>query len=60
MLKGLGSSQVDELMEIIGGVLQENIGTPSIFTTAEAVREWLVDNNTPGQDGSMYAGEITS
>jgi len=27
----------------------------SIFTVAEAVREWLVDHNVTGQDGSMYA-----
>ena len=27
----------------------------SIFTVAEAVREWLVDHNVKGQDGSMYA-----
>lgn len=28
---------------------------PSIYTIAEAIRSWLVDNNVPGQDGSMYA-----
>jgi hypothetical protein len=28
---------------------------PSVFAVAESLREWLVDNNVPGQDGSMYA-----
>ena len=35
--------------------LAENLGMPSIFATAEAIREWLVENNIEGQDGSMYA-----
>jgi hypothetical protein len=29
---------------------------PCAFVVAEAVKEWLVENNTEGQDGSMYSG----
>lgn len=31
---------------------------PCIFVIAEAVKEWLQDNNVAGQDGSMYADMI--
>jgi hypothetical protein len=34
---------------------ENNIGMAMIFTIAEAIKDWLTDNNTPGQDGSMYA-----
>jgi hypothetical protein len=36
--------------------IEENLGGPSIYAVAEAVREWLLEHNEPGQDdGSMYA-----
>ena len=54
--KGLSANQSDELKELADRVAQENIGAPSIFAVAEAVKEWLVDNNIAGQDGSMYSG----
>ena len=31
------------------------MGGPSIFGIAEAIKDWLMDNNNSGQDGSMYA-----
>lgn len=53
--KGLGSKHKEELMELINATALENLGMPSIYTIAEVVREWLIDNNVAGQDGSMYA-----
>lgn len=53
--KGLVSKQKETMFEIINSTAQDNIGGPSIYTIAEAVREWLIDNNIAGQDGSMYA-----
>ena len=53
--KGLGKKQIDELQLLAEGQAQNNIGMPSIFVVAEAIKEWLADNNKPGQDGSMYA-----
>ena len=53
--KGLGKKQIDELQSLAEGHAQNNIGMPSIFVIAEAIKEWLADNNKPGQDGSMYA-----
>lgn len=53
--KGLGKKHAEELQELVNARADENIGTPSIYVIAEAVREWLLDNNIPGQDGSMYA-----
>jgi ubiquitin-protein ligase len=54
--KGLSANQGDEVKELADRVAQENLGAPSIFAVAEAVKEWLVDNNIAGQDGSMYSG----
>jgi hypothetical protein len=53
--KGLGKKQCEEIIKIAEESALENQGMASIFTVAEAVREWLVDNNVAGQDGSMYA-----
>lgn len=53
--KGLGDVHADELKALADEIATENIGMPSIFTVAEAVKEWLIDNNVAGQDGSMYS-----
>ena len=53
--KGLGKKQCDEIIDVAVNTATENIGIASTFAVAEAVREWLVDNNVAGQDGSMYA-----
>ena len=55
VIKGLGASHEEEIMAVGAQKLEENLGMPSIFATAEAIREWLVENNVEGQDGSMYA-----
>jgi hypothetical protein len=31
---------------------------PAIYVIVEAIRGWLQDNNTAGQDGSMYADMV--
>lgn len=54
-IKGLGNLQIDELKTLSDAKAAENLGMPSIFVVAEAIKEWLVDNNVEGQDGSMYA-----
>ena len=56
--KGLSLDRGDELLLVAQNAANENIGLPSIFTIAELVKEWLVDNNIPGQDGSMYSGNV--
>jgi len=53
--KGLGKKQVEELQQLADDTAAANVGMPSIFVVAEALKEWLADNNKPGQDGSMYA-----
>jgi hypothetical protein len=53
--KGLSKKRCDEVLEIARAAATENLGMPCVFTIAEAVREWMVDNNNSGQDGSMYA-----
>jgi DRG Family Regulatory Proteins, Tma46/RWD domain len=53
--KGLGKKHSDELRVIALEHAESNVGGPSIFVIAEAIKDWLMDNNNPGQDGSMYA-----
>ena len=54
-IKGLTSNQRDDILEIAKTSAQENLGMPSIYMVTESIRGWLLDNNVPGQDGSMYA-----
>jgi len=53
--KGISKKQIEEIKSIANRIANENIGMPSIFTICEGIKEWLQDNNIPGQDGSMYA-----
>lgn len=53
--KGLTSKHQDELLALISKCGDDNLGSPAIFAITEAVKDWLLDNNIPGQDGSMYA-----
>ncbi len=50
---------MDQLRELAINCANENLGAPSTFQIAEAVKEWLVDNNVDGQDGSMYADMVS-
>ena len=54
--KGLSPKQADELLALANAQADENVGMPMMFTVGEALKEWLVEHNRPGQgDGSMYA-----
>jgi hypothetical protein len=53
--KGLGKKQVDELLDVANATAAENLGSPCLYLITEKVREWLVDNNTMSNDGSMYS-----
>lgn len=55
VIKGISKRQCEEILDIANKHAVDSIGMPSVFAVAGAVREWLVDNNIPGQDGSMYA-----
>lgn len=55
MIKGLTTSQLEEVQEVAMKSAQDNLGMPCIYMVTEAIREWLADNNVAGQDGSMYA-----
>lgn len=54
--KGLGATQVTTMHEeVVAVVVEENAGEPIIFTLCEQLKDWLANNNLPGEDGSMYA-----
>ncbi len=54
-LKGLSKKQIDEMHSLAISSSEEQQGMPSVFSVCEALKEWLLDNNVPGQDDSMYA-----
>ena len=47
--KGITEKHKPEVEELIRSQAEENLGCASIYIIAEAVREWLVDNNVEGQ-----------
>ncbi|CAM9217106.1 unnamed protein product [Chrysoparadoxa australica] len=53
--KGLNQKLLEELCAVAHGTAKDNVGMAMGYTLAEAVREWLVDHNVAGQDGSMHA-----
>ena len=53
--KGLSKKQADEVKALALSHAENNVGMAMIFTIVEAIKEWLTDNNSAGQDGSMYA-----
>mmetsp|Transcript_44878 Transcript_44878/g.65598 ORF Transcript_44878/g.65598 Transcript_44878/m.65598 type:complete len:296 (+) Transcript_44878:144-1031(+) len=56
--RGLGDHQIPEIMELVNTTAEENIGMAMIFTIAEAVKEWLNENNVKGADGSMHTAML--
>jgi hypothetical protein len=56
--KGLSDGQLGELQGLAERAAEENTGMACAFIVAEAVKEWLIENNHEGQDGSMYSGML--
>ena len=56
ILKGLAEEHRVLLEDLAKENAEALIGTPSIFSVAEAIREWLAENNQKGMDDvSMHA-----
>lgn len=56
ILKGLAPEHEQELLDQANQEALANEGSPSIFSIAECLREWLLENNRPGLDDlSMHA-----
>ena len=53
--KGLSRKHAEELKIIADRAAASDPGMPAIFLVCEALKEWMCDNNTAGQDGSMYS-----
>ncbi|KAL8005788.1 putative RWD domain, ZC3H15/TMA46 family protein [Plasmopara halstedii] len=54
VLKGLVDRQVKEIKQLLAQQIEENMGTAMMYTLTEAVREYLVENNREGNDGSEH------
>ncbi|KAG7393414.1 hypothetical protein PHYPSEUDO_009618 [Phytophthora pseudosyringae] len=52
--KGLADSQVKEIKQVLAQQVEENMGMAMMYTLSEAVREYLVENNREGNDGSEH------
>ncbi|CAI5732606.1 unnamed protein product [Hyaloperonospora brassicae] len=52
--KGLADRQVKEVKDLLDQQVNENMGMAMMYTLSEAVREYLVDNNREGNDGSEH------
>jgi RWD domain len=55
---GLLPAQARELQQLANETAEANVGMPMGYTIAEAIREWLVENNISNTDGSMHANML--
>lgn len=51
---GLTEKQIPELVKLAASTAEENVGSASVYTIAERLREWLQENNEPMGTGSAY------
>ncbi|KAG5178363.1 ubiquitin-conjugating enzyme/RWD-like protein [Tribonema minus] len=56
--QGLNEAQAQELLALAQQNAQDNVGIAMGYTLAEAIREWLADNNQSATDGSMHANML--
>ncbi|KAF0688212.1 Aste57867_20082 [Aphanomyces stellatus] len=54
MEKGLSDRQEKEIRALLNQQMEENLGMAMVYTVCEAVREWMLENNREGNDGSEY------
>ncbi|KAG7399586.1 hypothetical protein PHYBOEH_008581 [Phytophthora boehmeriae] len=52
--KGLSDRQHKDMKELLAQQIEENMGMAMMYTLCEAVREYLVENNREGNDGSEH------
>jgi len=55
VVRGLTDKQVVALTGVITVCAEENIGMPMVYTITDVVVQWLLDNNRPMSDGSIFA-----
>ncbi|CAH0483089.1 unnamed protein product [Peronospora belbahrii] len=52
--KGLADRHVKEIKQILDKQIEENMGMAMMYTLSETVRDYLVENNREGNDGSEH------
>ena len=55
IVKGLKEKQLPDLETVVNSCVEENIGMPMIYTIADSIVEWLLNNNRPATDGSIHS-----
>jgi hypothetical protein len=55
MIKGLNDTQIETITELANKSAEENVGMAMIYTICEEIKEWLIANNEPPKDNSMFA-----
>lgn len=56
--EGLSDGQAQDLTDLAKQVACDNVGMVMGYTMAEAIREWLAENNVSSTDGSMHANML--
>lgn len=54
-VRGLTAKHCAPLLELASASAEVSLGMPLIFSVAEALKEWLVENNKDHTDNSMHA-----
>jgi len=57
-LKGLTPAQVKAVQALADTTMDENLGMACVFSVAEEVKQWLLENNVQPSDGSMRSEMI--
>ena len=52
---GLSTSQIQELQKVAMDAAEEYVGDVMVYSMAEAITEWLKENNRPELDGSAHS-----
>ncbi|ETV95491.1 hypothetical protein H310_10961 [Aphanomyces invadans] len=52
--KGLSEPQERDIRALVNQQMEDNTGIAMVYTVCEAVREYLIENNREGNDGSEY------
>jgi hypothetical protein len=52
---GLSDVQLEEIKSVSVGAAEENVGQVMAYSIADAVCEWLQENNRPASDGSAFS-----
>lgn len=57
-MRGLSTEQLGEMEVIVEDICRESEGMAMVFSVVEAVKEYLVENNQPGNVWLCFEGGV--